>query len=141
LRKRFEGEDYQGVTCQHRDRRAKFDMNGRLAAPKSRVVETGQIVVNERGAMQQFYCRRSGVGCCGIPVTAGSGHREAKLWSNTVTAGKDRITHGRGKEGWGARALGARDSLLQRCSMRSEVCMTAPFMCHLYWSFYSVLYY
>ena len=136
LRQRFEGEHDQRVARQHRDRRAEFDMNRRLAAPQSRVVETGQIVVNQRGAMQQFDRRRRGVRGCGIAIAAGLRHRQAELRPNAVAAGKDRITQGRGEERRGARALRrARQPVPELARCASEACMSAPFMCQFILSF------
>ena len=114
LRKRFERHDDQGVSGQHRDRRAELDVDRRLAAPKSRVVEARQIVVNERGAMQQLDRGRGGVGRRRIAVAAGLSDGEAKLRADAVTARKDRITYRGCEEGRGACALGARDNPMQR---------------------------
>ena len=112
-RQRFEREHDQRIAREHRERRAEFDVNGRLAAPQIGVVETGQIVMDERGAMQQFDRGRGGVGRVRVAVAAGHRHRHAQLRADAVAAGEYRIAQGRGEQRGRARSLRMSDGLIQ----------------------------
>ena len=91
--KRLEGEHDQGIPCQDRQRFAERAMDRRSAAPPVGVVEAGQIVVNQRGTMEQFD------GACGsereggglVPLSPSDG--EAQLRPNPGTPGKDGVSN------------------------------------------------
>ena len=59
---RLEGEHDQRVAGEERHRLAVGDVDRGLLAPHRRVVEAGQVVVDERGAVQELDRRRRGTG-------------------------------------------------------------------------------
>jgi hypothetical protein len=67
----LEREDDQRVTCQHRDRLTKLAMHRWLASSHVSIVKARQVVVHERGAVQELQCdsgsvtrRRTGFPAC-----------------------------------------------------------------------------
>jgi len=77
LRERFESQDNQRIARQDRDRRSIFAMHGRLAAPDRRIVETRQIIMDQRGAVEKLDRRRRPVGCFRIGIAACPRDRKA----------------------------------------------------------------
>ena len=97
LRQRLEGQHDQRVARQHRDALAERVVNRGQAAAHRGVVETRQIVVDQRGAVQQLDGARRGVAERRIVVAAGLGHRHAQQRTDARAAGEDRMPQGRGQ--------------------------------------------
>ena len=70
-RQRLERQHDQRVAGQHRQRLAEGAVHRRLAAPDRRIVEAGQVVVDQGGAMQQLDRGRRGVGRGRVVLAAG----------------------------------------------------------------------
>ena len=140
-RQHIERHDNQRIPGQHRDWRAEASMNGRLAAPGVGVVETGQIVVDERGAMQEFDRRGGGRGCGRMRVAAGRRDREAELGPDPMSARKDRVVEGRREQRRRPGALRETNRALQSLfdALRRLHGSLPPFVrltCRLYMSIY-----
>ena len=71
-----EREHDQRVADEHRERLAELDMHRRLAAPQIRVVETGQVVMHQGGAMQHLDRGPGGVCSLTVAVAARARHGE-----------------------------------------------------------------
>jgi len=89
----FEGQSEQGVAGQDGDGFAKFFVAGRFAAAEVIVIECGEIVVNERVGVDEFYSaagmkRRGDVG------GEDAGGFKAEDGPDAFAAGKDRVAHG-----------------------------------------------
>mgnify|MGYP000385429628 CR=1 FL=1 len=52
----------EGITRENGDTLAKFCMNGWFSSALSRIIETGKVVVNQRGAVEQFDGAGRGIG-------------------------------------------------------------------------------
>ena len=72
-RQRLERQHDQRIAGQHRERFAEGLVHRRPAAPRVRRVEAGQIVMHQRGAMQQFERRAGGFGRGRMILAAGGG--------------------------------------------------------------------
>jgi hypothetical protein len=66
-------------------------VDGRLAAPRGRVVEAREIVMHERGAVQQLDRRSGRVGERLVVAAAGLRDRKAQPGPDPLPAGKDRM--------------------------------------------------
>src|SRR5918994_822835 len=66
----------EGVAGEHRQGLAEGAMNRGLAAPDRRVVEAGQVVVDQGGTVQELDRRRGGVGHNRLVLAAGEGDGE-----------------------------------------------------------------
>ena len=88
-------------------------MHGRLAAPEVGVVEGREIVVDERGAMQQLDGDGGGLGSGGVAVAAGAGHGEHDLRADAMAAGEHRIAQGAGEKRRGLGPGGLGEGMLQ----------------------------
>ena len=97
-RERLERQHDQRVAGQHRQRLAEGAMDRGLAAPRVGVVETGQIVVHQRGAMQQLDRGGGGVGDVRVVLAAGGGDASARRGRMRAPRGKHRVTHGGGQQ-------------------------------------------
>ena len=86
------GENDERVAGENRQRLAVFDVDGRLAATNGRIVESRQVVVDERGAMHQLDRGGGGVGVRRIGIAAGHGDRENDLRPDAMAAGKHGVT-------------------------------------------------
>ena len=112
--KRRKGVNDQRVAGQHGERLAIFDVDRGLAATQGGVVETGQIVVDERGAVQKLDRRRGGVGRLRIGVATGAGHGKAKLRADAVACGKHGVAQRRRQQRRRAGALRQRHGAVER---------------------------
>ena len=140
-RQHLERHHNQRVSGQHRDRRAELRVNGRLAASGVGVVETGQIVVDERSAMQEFDRCRGGRGRGRMRVAAGRRDREAELGPDPMSARKDRVVEGRREQRRRPGALRETDRALKSLfdALRRLHGSLPPFVrltCRLYMSIY-----
>ena len=57
------------------------------------IVETGQVVMDERGAVQELDRRRGRIGGGGLAVAAGHGDGQRQPRPDPRAAGKDGIAH------------------------------------------------
>ena len=140
-RQGLEGQHDQRIARQHRQRLAEGAVHRRLAAPGRRVVEAGQVVMDQRGAMQQLDRRGGGVG--DAPASSSPqarGHRQAELGPDAGAAGKHRVAQRGGQPGRAARGLGPREAAVRACSIRltasmgglpSASCLTVQIDCHI----------
>ena len=92
----LEGGDDQRVAGEKGQRLAIGDVNRGLAAAGIGIVETGQVVMDERGAMQQFDRGRGRLGRLGVFVAAGHGDRKAQARADARAAREHRIAQGGG---------------------------------------------
>lgn len=67
------------------------------AAPRIRVIEAGQVVVDQGCAVQQFYRSRRRRGQHGGIAGVGQRDREAEFGADPRPAGKHRVGQGRGQ--------------------------------------------
>ena len=109
---RLEGANNQRIADQHRQRLAEGSMHRRLSPPLFGVVKAGEIVMNERCAMQKLDRGRRGVGDVGKLVAASLGHCKRKPRTHPGTAWKDGVPERRGKLGWNAWTTHAGDRVL-----------------------------
>jgi hypothetical protein len=99
-RNRLERIDDQRVADKHCDGFTESHMDGGKPAPQIRVIETGQIVMHQRRAMQQFDGSGGSIGRSRIAISAGHGDRDAELGTDAMPAGKHRRMQCVGKLGW-----------------------------------------
>ena len=113
LGQNFESLHDEGVAGENRQRLPILQMDGGLAAPHVRIIEAGEIVMDEGGAMQQLDGSRRRVRRCGVHIAAGHGHRQAELGPDAMPARENRVMKGRGQQRRRARALRGSDGLCE----------------------------
>ena len=96
-RQRLEGEHDHRIPCEHGEGLTMNAVHCGLPAAQGRVVEAGEIVVHERGAVEQLDRRGSRVGESGGGVAAGRRDRDAKARTDARAGRKHRVFH-RGDE-------------------------------------------
>ena len=96
----LEGQNDERVAGQQGQRLTELLVDGRQAAAYIGVIEAGHVVVNQRGAMQQFDADRSGAAQGLCIVAAGGGHRQAQLRPDTGAARKHCVAHGGQQPRW-----------------------------------------
>jgi hypothetical protein len=114
LGQQLEGQHDQPIAGQHRQPLAIGRMHRRHAAARGRVVEARQIVMHQRGAMQQLDGRGRGVGHGRVRIAAGPRDRQAQLRTDARTAGEDRVPHRSGQQRRPLWRRAQRQGLLQR---------------------------
>jgi hypothetical protein len=97
-RQRLKCSDNQCVSGQYGNALAKFGVDRRFAPSFVGIVKTGEVIVNQRGAVKKFHRRRCR--CCQRPVAAvvGKGDCHAELRSDPGTAGENRMLHRLGQQ-------------------------------------------
>ncbi len=93
LRQGLERQHDQRVTGQHGQRLAEQAVDGGLAAARVGVVEAGQVVVDERGAVQQLDRRRRGFGDGRHVLATRGGHGEAQAGADAGATGEHGMPH------------------------------------------------
>ena len=84
----LEGQHDQGVTGEHGQALAVSAVHRGLAAPGGGIVEAGQVIVDQRGAMQELYGDGCRGGQAGIIKATGLGYRQAQLRPDTGASGE-----------------------------------------------------
>jgi len=84
-----------------------------FATPQGRIVEARQIVMHQRGAMQQFDGSRRRRREVRLVVAAGARDRERQARTNAGAAGKHGVTHGCRQQRWALGGLARRQCLGQ----------------------------
>jgi hypothetical protein len=92
--------DDKRVADKHRDGFAERNVNRRKPAPEISIIETRQIIMHQRGAMQEFDGGGSGISRSGITIPAGHRNRNAELRTDAMPPGKHSSMQGIGKPGW-----------------------------------------
>jgi hypothetical protein len=87
-RQHFESDDDQRVAGQHRPALAEGGMHRRLATPRGRVVEAGQVVVHQRSAVHEFDRGSGALRQQRVRVAAGGSHRQAQQGPRARAAGQ-----------------------------------------------------
>ena len=105
-REGFEGGHDQRVPGKHRNALTEGHVHGGLAATLTGVVEAGEIVVNQRRAVQQFDRTGSTCGQHRIAVPAGSSNRQTERRADPRTTGKHRVAQ-RVRQQWRAAGVGS----------------------------------
>ena len=90
----LERENDQRIARENRQRLAESLVNRWTTAPSVSRVETRQIVMHERGAMQLFKCGTRRLGRRRMIFTASRRDAVTKPWPHPRTAGKYRVAHG-----------------------------------------------
>jgi hypothetical protein len=91
---RLQRQHQQAVPRQHGRCLAEGPVDGRPATPHRRVIETGQVVVNQRGTMEQFDRGRGGTAHLGVRVPVRVGHGQAKPGADAVAGWKHGVEQG-----------------------------------------------
>jgi hypothetical protein len=112
-RQHLEGQHDERIPGQHRQAFAEGAVHRGLAAACGRVVEAGQVVVHERGAVQQLQRHRGGVTQRGLVVAAGPRHGQAQPRPYTGAAREHGVSHGGGQQGRAAGRGGGRQGGLE----------------------------
>jgi hypothetical protein len=81
-------------------------MHRRPAPAHIRIVKTGQVIMHQAGAMQQFNRRRSSAGKPWLVITASRGNSKRQAWANARPFRENRVPQGGGEAGRGAARLG-----------------------------------
>ena len=89
-------------------------MHGGLAPPGRGIVEARQVVMHQRGTVQQLDGGGCGVAQAGMVVATGGGDREAEAGTDARTLGKHRGAHGGGQSRRCAVHLAGGDRSVQR---------------------------
>jgi hypothetical protein len=101
----LEGEDDERVPGKHRERLAEGPVDGGSTPPHIRVVEAGQVVVDEGRAMEQFDRRRGPVHERRRTASAGRRDRQREAWTKTRPAREHGVPE-RGRKSGGRAGLG-----------------------------------
>jgi hypothetical protein len=96
----LERVDDERVAHKHRDGLTEGNVNGRQPAPQIRIIETRQIIMHQRGAMQQLDGGSSRIRRSRIAITAGHGDRDAEFGTDAMPAGKHCRMQRVGEPGW-----------------------------------------
>jgi hypothetical protein len=109
-RQRLEGEDDHRVPGQHGQRLAEGAVDGGLAPADRRVVEAGEVVVDQGRAVQQLDRDRGGFCHRRLGLPAGTRHGQAEPGPDACAAREDRVPDGRGQPRRAVRAFRAGDA-------------------------------
>ena len=109
----MKGQHDERIPGQDRQRFTEGGMDRGVTAAGCRIVETRQVVMHQRRAVQQFDGGSGGIGGKRRVITAGVGHRQTEPGTHAGTASKHRMPHGGGKQRRAGRRLGAGKSQIQ----------------------------
>ena len=112
-RQGLEGQHDERIARQHGQGLAERHMDRRLAAPCGRIVKAGQIVMDERGAVQQLDGDGRCIGELGRVFPASGSDGEAQAGADAGPSGKHGVADGSGEAGRTARCLGTGDGSVQ----------------------------
>ena len=101
----LKGGHDQGVAGEHGEGLAVGGVHRGAAAAFRGVIEAGEVVVDERGAVQELEGARGGPGTGGV-TPARLGDREAERRTQTGSASEGRVPHRRGQAGRDGRSTG-----------------------------------
>ena len=106
---RLESQDDQRVAAEHRDAFVEAAVHRRLAATQVGVVETGEVVMDQRGAVHEFDGGGGGVDEGAVVLAAGGGDRQGQARTDAGAAREYRVTHRCSQTVGAGRAIGARE--------------------------------
>ena len=109
LCQQIEGQNDQAVTGQHRQRLGIGQVDRGLAPAQRRIIETGQVIMNKAGAVDQLQRGRCGIRQPGAVIATGQRHAEQDRGPDPRAAGCHRIMQRRGQPWRGNAALPQRD--------------------------------
>jgi hypothetical protein len=122
----LKGADDQGVAAEDRELLAVDDVDRRLAAAQRGVVEAGEIVVDQGGAVQQLDRHGRGERELRVGVAAGARDLEAEARAEAGASRKDGVPE-RPREPRGVRRVDIGRRLASRaCSMRVYASIGSP---------------
>ncbi len=120
---RLEGEKDEGIAGEHGQRFAERLVHRGHAATRGGIVETRQVVVDERGAVHELDRAGRGIGRGGIVLAAGGGDGERQARTHPGAGGENGMMHRRQQARRARRHRDGRERRLQRLfdTVRHEV--------------------